>query len=114
MKTTWLAAAGALLVCAGCAGTKEARPAPSWAAGKEMRQGRVFTISDERMSLFDPARPGEDVVVLRITDATAFVRGGESVQRADVEEGAPVRVYFEPGAEDPHATRVELVSKRRR
>lgn len=110
MRTSWLVLAGALLVCASCAsGTEKVRPAPGWAEGKEVREGHVFSLSDQHLSLFDPRRPEADGLVLKVTPGTAFVRGGRHVQRADIEEGTPVRVYFQDGPEQPMAARVEVI-----
>jgi hypothetical protein len=112
MRRILLAVAGALLVCA-CAGAKdETRSTPTWAVGKQVRQGEVFTVSDEHLALFDPHRPNADGLTLRVSPSTTWVVDGREAHRADVEEGMPVRVYYEPGSEEPVATRVEVMGAR--
>ena len=104
----------AVLGGAGCAGTKEAaRDVESAVPGLSQKEEGVVTNVDKdahRIAVKSVSEPSAQEVWFALTPDTKLERDGQLVTWDDLDEGAPVRVSFEPAAGAEKTYKVELLT----
>ncbi|WNG61037.1 hypothetical protein F0U59_44765 [Archangium gephyra] len=107
----------AVLGGAGCAGTKEAaRDVESAVPGLSQKEEGVLTDVDKdahRIAVKSVSEPSGQEVWFALTPDTKLERDGQLVTWDDLDEGAPVRVSFEPAAGAEKTYKVELLTGQR-
>ena len=104
----------AVLGGVGCAGTKEAaKDVEAAVPGLSQKQEGVVTSVDKdahRIAVKTVNEPAAQEVWFSLTVDTKLERDGQMVTWDDIDEGAPVRVSFEPAAGAEKAHKLEILT----